>query len=157
MKNVNDVLNDVTLSSLISCGFSIVFNQPYSYECNSSDINSIRSTCSASNSLCFGCYNIADPNLILTIACGNCLDVTQSTSLNTPNIYNGVYWYFTTGKSFGYSDVSIITQNSADNYYLSDTKKVSWHIDQNIGGWRCGAINSLNNDNITYYKIILKV
>ena len=104
--------------------------------------------------MCVGCYNSANSNLLLTFACGNCLNITQSTALNTPNIYNGVYWYFTSGYSFGFSDTPTINQFLLDISGLSDAKKLSLSTDIFIGVMRCGTTAAADN---TYYKIILKV
>ena len=146
----------MSLSYFTDRGYSIVFNRPYNYKSVSEDILSIRSGCSASSSLCVGCYNIADANNLVSMACGNCLSITKTTPRNSPNLYNRMYWYFTHRYSFGFSDVSVIDQNSADFLQPSNSKKVSWDMDTDSGGYRCGHILGLGDDKV-YYKIILKV
>ena len=144
------VQNNLPFSYMSS--YSQVYNRPYSYASSTSEINSIRNSCSASSILCVGCY-AAYSSYLTSVACGGCLQITQQTTMNTPNLVNGVYWYFTSSYSFGYSDTYSINQNSADIDSQSDASKISWHVDQGVGGWRCGSNTYLNGDN-TYYKVI---
>ena len=153
---IKNVQNDISLSYFTNSGFKIIYNFPYGHVSVSTEINSISKTCSASSVLCYGCYNRKQPNTLLTIACGNCNSVTTKTTLDKPHYENGVYWYFTPQYSFGYSNIPSIQQGQADTIDQSSTKKVSWHLDLNAGGWRCGNNTWLNNDKSNFYKIILK-
>ena len=146
------IQNNVDFS--IMQGTQVVYNKTYDYHSVSSDISNIRNgLCSASSILCAGCYADGNPNILVSVGCGYCFDVTKVTPSNTPNYYNGVYWYFTGSLSFGYSDVATIFQNQADVTDASDASKVSWHMDISYGGWRCGSYTMLNYAN-DFYKVI---
>ena len=66
---------------------------------------------------------------------------------------NGVYWYFTYGKSFGFLGDTNLQQNSADIGTTNPDSRLSWHLDLIDGGWRAGANTGLNNDAV-WQKVI---
>jgi hypothetical protein len=66
---------------------------------------------------------------------------------------NGAYWYNCIGKSFGYAASPSIILNSADTSSDLCAYRLSWHVDQNVGGYRAGCTTGLN-DNQRYYKQI---
>jgi hypothetical protein len=139
------------MTDLINLGFRLVFNYTYDYATKSAEIFSIQGQCTSSSVICVG-GNRFNESVLRVVACVNCLRVTQ-TNLNQPQYYDSAYWYFTQGKSFGYAPNSTITQNSADSFDNGSNKRLSWHLDQNFGGWRLGDLTSLNSDK-NYYKII---
>ena len=102
--------------------------------------------------MCVGGSLENDP-LLIVIACANCLNVTTQTILNNPQFYGAAYWYFTINKSFGYSPTSTITQNDADLYDRDSNFRLSWHLDNFLGGYRLGNLTGLN-ENTTYSKKI---
>ena len=71
--------------------------------------------------------------------------VFTATALDTPQLINGTYWYYTQNKSIGFSPTNIITQNPADNTDTSSPLRLSWHLLSGDGGWRLGATTWLNN------------
>jgi hypothetical protein len=70
--------------------------------------------------------------------------VFAETVINTPQLINGTYWYYTQNNSIGFSPTNIITQNPADNTDQSSPLRLSWHLLTNEGGWRLGATTWLN-------------
>lgn len=90
----------------------------------------------------------------MVVACGNCINIlANKTALNDTKLVDGVYWYFTPNQSFGFSPSPIIQQDSADIYDDNiDNQRVSWHLDQGVGGYRLGILNPFSNN---YYKVIL--
>jgi hypothetical protein len=66
---------------------------------------------------------------------------------------NGAYWYNCAGLSFGFAASSSISLNSADTGNDQCEYRISWHIDQNVGGYRAGCTLALNSDS-SYYKQI---
>jgi hypothetical protein len=66
---------------------------------------------------------------------------------------NGAYWYNCVGNSFGFAASSSITLNSADTNSDQCAYRLSWHVDQLVGGYRAGCTISLNSDS-SYYKQI---
>jgi hypothetical protein len=71
--------------------------------------------------------------------------VFTETALDTPQLINGTYWYYTQNRSIGFSPTNIITQNPADNTDTSSPLRLSWHLLTSDGGWRLGATTWLNN------------
>jgi hypothetical protein len=71
--------------------------------------------------------------------------VFTETVINTPQLINGTYWYYTQNNSIGFSPTNIITQNPADNTDQSSPLRLSWHLLTNQGGWRLGATTWLND------------
>jgi hypothetical protein len=67
---------------------------------------------------------------------------------------NGVYWYNCVGQSFGFAATSSINLNSADTTSDQCEYRLSWHVDQGIGGYRVGCLTNLNSDSSYYYKQI---
>ncbi|CAF1033858.1 unnamed protein product [Rotaria sordida] len=86
-------------------------------------------------------------------AAGPASVLTLNTIWNQPQLFGQVYWYRTNGKSFGFSPLPTIRQTSADNEDLNSPLRLSWLLDQNIGGYRAGAIRSLP-DNSIWHKVI---
>jgi hypothetical protein len=66
---------------------------------------------------------------------------------------NGVYWYNTPSKSFGFAPNATITQKTADVFDRASTLRLSWHLDS-YTGFRLGNLLDLYNSN--YLKIVLK-
>jgi hypothetical protein len=92
----------------------------------------------------------------LVVACGRCLDILTNTITNSPYYFNGVYWYFTSSYSIGYSSLNDIRQSSCDsNDGNSPDKKVCWHLGGIYGGFRCGSNTGLNSDD-SFNKIIFR-
>ena len=137
-------------------GYRSVYDVTYGATTNTADINSVRSSCTASSNLCIACYSSSNPSLLLTVACGNCYSITTQTGFNSPQLINGAYFYFLSSKSIGISESSSISQNSADVNNQGVPTRISWHLDQGCGGWRCGSTCWLNSDG-TYHKLLLKL
>ena len=70
--------------------------------------------------------------------------VFAETVINTPQLINGTYWYYTQDNSIGFSPTNIITQVPADNTDISSPLRLSWHLLTSQGGWRLGATTWLN-------------
>jgi len=139
----NDILSGavflkVPVSDVVNAGYSVILNEAYSFITTETLFQStIRSQCNSASRLCVGGADSTGVTLQL-VACGNCLVVTSETVINTPVLENGVYWYFTVGKSFGYTAVLPITQSSADTQRTIPEKRLSWHLSS--GGFRIGAV-----------------
>jgi hypothetical protein len=71
--------------------------------------------------------------------------VFTETVINTPQLINGTYWYYTQNKSIGFSPTNIITQSPADSTDMSSPLRLSWHLLTSDGGWRLGATTWLND------------
>ncbi len=71
-------------------------------------------------------------------------DMCTQTARNTPRLSSsGSWFYWTPGKSFGFSPTSTINQINAD--FGTPGNRLSWHLDGQ-GGYRAGDVLSLTND-----------
>jgi hypothetical protein len=100
-----------------------------------------------------GGLDIINPDVLLVVACGCCLDVLSVNVIDQPQLHNGVYWYNTPGLSIGFAPNSTIDQSAADQFDIDNNQRVSWHLDLGIGGFRLGSIVTFS---APYYKIYLK-
>jgi hypothetical protein len=105
---------------------------------------------------------------ILLAAAAPTAQVFTETVINTPQLLNGTYWYYSLSipggfgenlGSIGFAPTSVINQDSADRQAVSDQLRLSWHLDALNGGWRLGEINEFNgaslvdmNSSIAYLK-----
>jgi hypothetical protein len=133
----------------------MAYNYPYNHATKTSEILNLRSNCSTTTIMCVGGSNSQSDPLLKVVACGNCLSITTQTILNQPKFYGSAYWYFTENQSFGFSPSSNINQNQADDFDLSSNERLSWHLDQGIGGWRLGSKVSLNADGTSFKKVFI--
>ena len=75
--------------------------------------------------------------------------VFTETVVNTPQLLNGTYWYYTLSTtapnrgSIGFAPTSAITQNEAD--MRAGSERLSWHLIADEGGWRIGDDVELNS------------
>lgn len=96
-----------------------------------------------------GARIILNPTVFAIGAYGAASEVQQPTQLNTPHLSDGVYWYLTGGYSFGFADEDIgefINQAPADITSVGGRSRLSWVLDQNIGGYRAGSAVGLDNE-----------
>jgi hypothetical protein len=153
-KNTIDAAySNKSLTTFLNERYSFVYNKTYSWTTTTKEIIAIRGKCDASTILCLGGIDSRN-NKVPILACGNCLTITKNTTLNKPQLNDGVYWYNTPSYSIGFASNSYINQNAADRYAVESDQRLSWHLDRNIGGWRVGSESELNN-NTRYYKIAL--
>jgi len=89
--------------------------------------------------------------------------VFTETVVNTPQLLNGTYWYYTLNAipdfranlgSIGFAPTGTVNQNWADVQDLNtDPLRLSWHLHANFGvdgGYRLGTLNL--NDSTSYLK-----
>lgn len=129
-------------------GWLSVFDQPYSHPTRIDDLKQISGICH--NEVLVGAMH---DGVITLAAVGPVSVLTLNTPWNQPKQFGEVYWYSTNGKSFGFAPTSTIRQTSADTQDLDDSQRLSWLLDQNIGGYRAGVTRSLTNDAL-WHKIV---
>ena len=95
---------------------------------------------------------------ILLAAAAPTAQVFTETVINTPQLLNGTYWYYTlatncpTCGSIGFAPTSSINQVSADISNLADPLRMSWHLQDGIGGYRLGTFLDGGNNSVDYLK-----
>lgn len=78
----------------------------------------------------------------------------ETTSTSTASFNDNVYWYNVPTKSFGFvGGTYSIFLSPADTYSTTDTTRLSWNLDNELGGYRAGSAINLNSDS-TYRKVI---
>jgi hypothetical protein len=146
------IYKDYAISTLTKYGYKECYATLYSSVTNSSDIEK-----------CSG-----DPNAMVVVGAlygtsattiklgggGLSSQVFEPTaSSSTANCYDGVCWYNYPTKSFGFSDTYYVALSPADTYNSADTARMSWNLDNGLGGNRVGTAMNLNSDS-TYRKVI---
>ena len=140
--------NSVTSSDLSNYGCSVCYNVPYSTATSTADI--VQCT---GPTLFVGAMQYGASSFLLG-AFGSSLEIQTRTELNKPHVFNGVNWYFTPYKSFGFLDSrASLNQMSADYQGDYSESRLSWHLDSNDGGYRAGAYEGLNDDT-SFIKLI---
>lgn len=129
-------------------GWLLVFDEPYSHRTRIDHLTQLSGICH-NDIIVAATFN----GSISVAAVGPSTILTLNTSWNQVQQFGQVYWYRTSGKSFGFSPLSNIRQTPADNEDLNSPLRLSWLLDQDIGGYRAGSIRSLNNDSI-WHKVI---
>ena len=118
------------------------------------DLDNIRTKCNSDSVLCAGGGKV-NSDILDLVSCGNCYSILAPTVLDKPIYVGSAYWYMTSGKSFGFSPIFSISQTTADMHDLSSPLRLSWHLNQNDGGWRLGSKTNLNkNQNYKKYLFI---
>lgn len=90
----------------------------------------------------------AGSNTIMVAAAAPTVDVFTHTVVNSPQLINGTYWYYTENiwegiGAIGFAPSNQIATGPADVYDLSDPLRMSWHLDPVTAGWRLGDIQWL--------------
>jgi hypothetical protein len=151
------IQNNVHVSKLTVSGYSYVYNKPYTHVTTSSEMDEIKKSCLPTTILCLGGRDSTNDGL-LVVSCGLCSVVFTKTAINTPNLHNGAYWYYTPDcyscQSMGFAPNSTIYQRNPDTFDESNNQRVSWHLNTPWGGWRLGSLTDLYDTR--YYKVILK-
>jgi len=103
----------------------------------------------------FGCRTTAHNNQFRLAAFTKTADTRRRGSYQARNTgwwSNGVFWYWVPSYSVGFAESSSISENQADTNGAS--KRMSWHLIQPYGGWRCGNTKGLNSDG-TWQKMVM--
>ena len=136
---------NVSLNELKENGMIMLYKRFYSAIISSEELRSIKKNyCEKDTILCVGG---GDSNFIVNgkifinlISCGNCQMILSQTKLNSPQLVNDAYWYFTPGYSFGFAPTPTILQKKFDMYnMILDELRLSWNIDY-FGGGRLGTM-----------------
>jgi len=147
----------ISMDYLLGNGFQIVYNQFYSHATQITELIAIKNKCTKQSVICVGGADSLT-NTLLLVSCGSCLKIlTNSTVKDQPTYINGAWWYLTPGYSFGFAPSYNVRQMWADTYdAYNDTKRLSWHLTSNWGGWRLGTLNDQSTRiPFTFKKIIL--
>jgi len=85
---------------------------------------------------------------ILLAAAAPTAQVFTETVLNTPQLLNGTYWYYTLQTtlinqgSIGFAPTDDIVQDVADT--IGGVERLSWHLVAGVGGYRIGDVYELD-------------
>lgn len=153
--NLQGILRNLSITSLLEKGFKTGFIEPYSYPNSLEDlIEKFKNT----RYLIIGGREKGGDNLILA-AMGETREILKETTKEREcHYHNGVYWYCMKGKAIGFSFSPNVYLYNADwiegeEQRSFDDTRLSWHLTGN-GGWRIGNIISLSESD-TYEKVVL--
>ena len=141
-------LNSVTTADLDSYGCSVCYLQIYATVTTSNDIRG----CTSPNLFVGG--RATGSSTFKLGAFDTSAVILTETLLDTPHLSNGVYWYFTQYRSFGFSRNPLIQQDDADILSIDGDARLSWHLDIDMGGYRLGSIPPYLNVATNYEKAI---
>ena len=134
--------NSMSEDRLASGQCSLCFDAPYEKATYSEDILSCAGPVlfvgvkKAISGLWYAIYHNWDDEFLIG-AFGLASEVQRFTVLNKPHESNGVYWYFTPGKSFGFLGDDTLEQATADIGDTNPDSRLSWNLSK-YGGYRVG-------------------
>ena len=154
---------NISLQSLVSAGWQIIYNKGYDYKSTNEEILEIKDEYSTdlneeyTNLICIGAINEnEDPDDI--ILCG--IDYIAYALRKTNSLYqavhgsNDIYWYWVEDKSFGFSPKKGIWLSCADHAEKHCcSARLSWCVHGSCGGSRLGNLSGMTDNN--YKKLIL--
>jgi len=143
------IQQNVSEQTLLNNGWRLVYESTYS-TANSSTGSEFR----PSESFMIVTGKSIGSNVLTTVAAAPTAQVFTETIINTPQLINGTYWYYTPGDSIGYSPTDVISQIPADTTgctgitrsCASDPTRLSWHLTGYAGGFRLGNAGWINSD-----------
>jgi len=147
--------NNINYTRFLDFGYLIEYNQFYSHETVSNEIDTISAKCNSTSILCIGGSDVVT-NLLLVVACGNCQKITKVTSsVSVAYFDTTAFWYRVPGSSIGFSPtLTIDLSPDGDTFDNANNQRVSWVLDRaNQGGLRLGAHINLRSSNL-YNKMI---
>jgi len=156
------IQQNVSEQTLRDNGWTLFYEQTYATQIG----NSITPIRPSGQYVIFSGKAVGSSTILLAAAAPTAQVFTE-TVLDTPQLLNGTYWYYTLNTnpltspnqgSIGFSPTEDIWQSAADaqdwdptTFLLSDPLRLSWHLDTiNGGGYRLGALNL--NDSTSYLK-----
>ena len=122
----------VSLSDLAQNGCRACYSRLYSDPTTTSSLDS------CAGPVLFVGARVDSSSTFTLGAYGHSVNVLSRTSINTPHLSNGVYWYLTPFSSFGFLRDNNLVQSSADIGLTFPESRLSWHLDQYVGGYRAG-------------------
>jgi hypothetical protein len=152
------IQQDVPEQTLIDNGWTLFYEQTYGTQIGNST-TAIRPS---------GQYVIltgkaVGSSTLPILAAAPTAQVFTETVVNTPQLLNGTYWYYTLNAipdfmanlgSIGFAPTGTVNQNWADVQDLNtDPLRLSWHLHADFGvdgGYRLGTLNL--NDSTSYLK-----
>ena len=138
-------LTNVAASYLLDRGYTLAYDQAYSWSSQTSELIAVRGQCKPSSSICVAGTDLL--NNIVVSACGNCLNILLTTTVDVPHLVSGVWWYFTPSSSFGFAPTWEITQSPADTTTVGAANRLSWIMTGGAGGYRVGTLTNVSNAN----------
>lgn len=144
---------NILVTDLLNQGYYEVYNYAYSYATTTAQLALVNVTCDRYSILC-AAGGAANSNSLLLVSCGNCWSILSVTQVNRPRLVNGAYWYMTPNYSFGFAPNATINQITCDKFDTTNSFRLCWHLDQNVGGWRIGSLVWFLNQDFNYVKYL---
>jgi hypothetical protein len=116
---------------------------PYSHVTTVADIENCKSR---GNVFAAAAKSSASPDRLALVAMLLSSDlVTTSSTSSASGPFNGAFWYYFPGKSFGFASVRSINIYYVDESTSSCEYRLSWHLDGSSSGWRAGCATEIRD------------
>jgi hypothetical protein len=136
---VKGILNNVP--ALSQC--QVCQDVPYDYTTKSEDIRN----CKAKGNFIAIAAKQQQEDVLAVVAGLYSSDLQETSSLSkATGPINGAFWYYVPGLSFGFAASAQINLHIADKNDTECGKRLSWHLDIGVGGWRAGCQTDLTSD-----------
>ena len=133
--------SSIALSDLYDHGCSPCYSVSYSSMTSTANIT----TCAGP--LLFVGARLDSSTTFLLGAFSTAQRVAEQTALDVTRLSNGVYWYLHSSKSFGFSGRPDIKQAPGDIASTMGHSRLSWNLDNELGGYRAGNDTNLSGSN----------
>ena len=142
-------VESVSLMKLSGLGCTACYDEPYGSKTTMTNVSS----CVGPHIFVGGLASNA--TIFLLGAFGPVSVLRNHTYHNSARRMNGVCWYSNTNHSFGFLECGTeLDQNKADVGTTSPKSRLSWNLDNGLGGYRAGVNVGLNEDNQAWRKLI---
>jgi|LauGreSBDMM110SN_4_FD.fasta_scaffold86949_1 hypothetical protein len=132
------IQENVSEQILIDNGWTLFYQETYAVP-----ISALASEIKPSGQYVIITGKAVDTSTLLVLAAAPTSDVFTETEIDTPQLINGTYWYYTPNWSIGFAPTDEIFQIQADIVDLESPLRLSWHL-YGDGGWRLGTVQFLN-------------
>jgi hypothetical protein len=116
---------------------------PYSHITSVADIENCKSR---GNVFAAAAKASASPDRLALVAMLLSSDlITTSSSSSASGPFNGAFWYYYPGRSFGFASERSIDLRYVDILTSSCEYRLSWHLDGSNTGWRAGCATDIRD------------
>ncbi|CAF1245212.1 unnamed protein product [Didymodactylos carnosus] len=141
---------NLSLSDLSN--WHIVYETTSLHQTTARELRDIANYCT-NKRIIVGAIDAKSANVLTVAAIGPSEVLALHTPRNQPAEHDGVWWYLTPNRSFGFSPTSKIRQYRCDIEKSDGDKRLSWCLDGYHGGYRAGNIDCLTE--ITEWRKII--
>merc|ERR1719191_1316986 len=141
---------DIKVDEFTSKGWRTHYDKPYSHHTTVADLLPPEGDC-----ILWGAKQSSGSGYFKLAGMGKRTRLLALKNWPYATTENGFYWYMKPTQSAGLAaHMSGVALNSADILNNQCERRLSWHMGQNVGGYRAGCTKSLNGDG-TWRKVVM--